>query len=64
MMVAQLSKSPSSEFTSDSALVSDENKMYWIMQETAFAKLTAEEKECILNVPAAKNLDDLRMFAR
>ncbi|XP_045213441.1 GATOR complex protein NPRL3-like [Mercenaria mercenaria] len=64
MLVAQLSKSPSSEFTTESSLVSEENKMYWMMQESVFANLTAEEKECIINVPAAKNLDDLRMFAR
>jgi hypothetical protein len=64
MLIAQLSKSPSSEFTAESSLQSEENKMYWMMQESVFVKLTAEEKECILNVPAAKNLDDLRMFAR
>ncbi|KAL4239681.1 Nitrogen permease regulator-like 3 [Mactra antiquata] len=67
MLVAQLSKSPSSEFTAESSLTtvtSEENKMFWIMQESVFSNLTGEEKECILHVPAAKNMDDLRMFAR
>lgn len=64
MLVAQLSKSPSSEFTTESSLATEEGKAYWIMQESVFSNLTQEEKDCILNVPAAKNLDDLRMFAR
>ena len=63
MLVAQLSKSPSTEFTADSSITSEENKVYWLMQES-FSSLSQEEKECIMNVPAAKNLDDLRMFAR
>lgn len=63
MLVAQLSKSPSTEFTAESSVPSEENKVYWVMQES-FCSLSAEEKECIMNVPAAKNLDDLRMFAR
>ena len=65
MLVAQLSKSPSSEFTADSNQVnSEENKAHWLMQEAVFGHLSTEEKECITNVPAAKNLDDLRMFVR
>ena len=34
------------------------------MQESVFAHLSIKEKECILNVPAAKHLDDLQMFVR
>ena len=64
MLVAQLSKSPSTEFTTDTSVISDENKVDWLMQESVFSHLSAEEKECITNVPSAKNLDDLRMFAR
>ena len=66
MLVAQMSKSPSTEFTGENSasLVSEESRSYWIIQESVFAELSSEEKECILNIPAAKNLDDLRMFAR
>lgn len=63
MLVAQLSKSPSTEFTADSSVTSEEHKVYWLLQES-FSSLSNEEKDCIMNVPAAKNLDDLRMFAR
>ena len=34
------------------------------MQESVFVHLSIEEKECILDVPAAKHLDDLQMFVR
>ena len=34
------------------------------MQESVFVRLSIEEKECILDVPAAKHLDDLQMFVR
>ena len=64
MLVAQLSKSPSAEFIADASLASEENKAHWLMQEAVFAHLSTEEKECITNVPAAKHLDDLRMFVR
>ncbi|WAQ97433.1 NPRL3-like protein [Mya arenaria] len=66
MLVAQMSKSPSTEFTVDgsTSLLSEESKAYWLMQESVFSDLSMEEKDCILKVPAAKNLDDLRMFAR
>ena len=65
MLVAQLSKSPSSEFTTESTqATTEENKAHWLMQEAVFGHLSSEEKECITNVPAAKNLDDLRMFVR
>ena len=34
------------------------------MQESVFVHLFIDEKECILDVPAAKHLDDLQMFVR
>ena len=34
------------------------------MQQSVFVHLSIEEKECILDVPAAKHLDDLQMFVR
>ena len=34
------------------------------MQESVFVHLSIEEKGCILDVPAAKHLDDLQMFVR
>ena len=61
MLVAQLSKSPSAEFITEAT---EEHKAQMFMQESVFAHLSIEEKECILNVPAAKHLDDLQMFVR
>ena len=34
------------------------------MQESVFVYLSIEEKECTLNVPTVKHLDDLQMFVR
>ena len=34
------------------------------MQESVFVHVSIEEKGYILNVPAAKHLDDLQMFVR
>ena len=34
------------------------------MQESVFVYLSSEEKEFILDVPAASHLDDLQMFLR
>ena len=61
ILVAQLSKSPSAEFITEAT---EEHKAQMFMQESVFAHLSIEEKECILNVPAAKHLDDLQMFVR
>ena len=61
MLVAQLSKSPSAEFITEAT---EEHKAQMFMQESVFVHLSIEEEECILNVPAAKHLDDLQMFVR
>ncbi|XP_052227787.1 GATOR complex protein NPRL3-like isoform X2 [Dreissena polymorpha] len=66
MLIAQMSKSPSTEFTGEGVTMpkSGDSKAYWLIQESVCSDLSVEEKECILRVPAAKNLDDLRMFTR
>ena len=60
MLVAQLSKSPLAEFITEAT---EEHKAQMSMQESVFVHFSMEE-ECILNVPAAKHLDDLQMFVR
>ena len=60
MLVAQLSKCPSAEFITEAR---EEHKAQMSMQESVFVHLSMEE-ECILNVPAAKHLDDLQMIVR
>ena len=60
MLVVQLSKSPSAEFITEAT---EEHKAQMSMQESVFVHLSMEE-EGILNVPAAKHLDDLQMFVR
>ena len=61
MLGAQLSKSPSAEFITEAT---EEHKAQMFMQESVFVHLSIEEKECILDVPAANHLDDLQMFVR
>ncbi|KAK3090338.1 hypothetical protein FSP39_011028 [Pinctada imbricata] len=54
---SQISKSPS-----DSSSVLDD-KSFWPLQD-GLAHLTKEEKEAVYNVPASKNLEDIKLFTR
>ena len=54
-----LSKRPSEEFITEAT---QEHQAQMFMQESVFVHLSI--KECILNVSAAKHLDDLQMFVR
>ncbi|KAJ8317878.1 hypothetical protein KUTeg_002969 [Tegillarca granosa] len=62
--ISQFSKSPSSEIASDSSLVSEEVKGHWSQHDGLLAHLTKEERDCVFNLPAAKNMDDLKLFGR
>ena len=55
-----LSKRPSEEFITEAT---QEHQAQMFMQESVFVHLSIK-KECILNVSAAKHLDDLQMFVR
>ena len=57
MLVAQLSKRPSAEFITGAT---EEHKAQMFMQESVFVHLSIK-KECILNVSAAKHLDDVHL---
>ncbi|XP_076076005.1 GATOR1 complex protein NPRL3-like [Mytilus galloprovincialis] len=56
-------QSPSSELASDGSFISEEIKGFMPMEDT-MSKLTREEQDYMLNLSAAKNTDDLRLFLR
>ena len=56
-------QSPSSELASESSLISDDIKDFMPMEHT-LSKLTREEQDLILGLPAAKNTEDLRLVLR
>lgn len=56
--------SPSMDNSSAELLTGGESPLNKRMTETLLASLTENERHAILNVPAAQNSDDLRMFAR
>ncbi|XP_025092889.1 GATOR complex protein NPRL3-like [Pomacea canaliculata] len=59
-----LSKSPSLEVSSDGTIVTEEMKAQWQKHGTLLKELSAADKAAVLKCPAAKNLDDLQLFAR
>ncbi|XP_048759621.2 GATOR complex protein NPRL3-like [Ostrea edulis] len=54
---SQFSKSPSS----DGSLASEDR--FWPLHDE-MSGLSKEEKDCILDIPAAKNLEDLKLFTK
>ncbi|XP_071108105.1 GATOR1 complex protein NPRL3-like [Haliotis cracherodii] len=63
--LSQLSKSPSvGEMMSDGTVITEETKAQWRMQESLLSVVTPEVKAAILKCPAAKNTEDLKVFAR
>jgi hypothetical protein len=54
---SQFSKSPSS----DGSLASEDR--FWPLHDE-MSGLSKEERDCILDIPAAKNLEDLKLFTR
>ncbi|KAL5018870.1 hypothetical protein ScPMuIL_004592 [Solemya velum] len=56
------SKSPSSEIASDSSLISEDLKAMWTAQDLLAFNISREEREIVLNIPAAKSPEDLRLF--
>ncbi|XP_046690518.1 GATOR complex protein NPRL3 isoform X2 [Silurus meridionalis] len=56
--------SPSMDNSSAELLTGGDSPLNKRMTETLLASLTEHERHAILNIPAAQNPDDLRMFAR
>lgn len=63
-MTNNLAKSPSLEFGTNGALLSDESGSDWRAREAVLGHLNKAEKDSILRVPAAKNPEDLKLFLR
>ncbi|XP_064611275.1 GATOR1 complex protein NPRL3-like [Liolophura sinensis] len=63
-MTNNLAKSPSLEFGTNGALLSDESGSDWRAREAVLCHLNKAEKDSILRVPAAKNPEDLKLFLR
>ncbi|OWF39378.1 Nitrogen permease regulator 3-like protein [Mizuhopecten yessoensis] len=61
---AMFSKSPSSEIASDSSQVSEDMRAGNRFNQDGLSHLSKEERECVLNVPAAKSPEDLKLFSR
>lgn len=56
--------SPSMENSSAELLTGGDSPLNKRMTETLLASLSEHERQFILNIPAAQNPEDLRMFAR
>lgn len=56
--------SPSMDNSSAELLPSGDSPLNKRMTETLLASLSEHERQVILNIPAAQNPEDLRMFAR
>ena len=56
-------QSPSSELASEGSFISEDIKDYMPM-ESHLSRFTREEQDFILNLPAAKNTEDLKLFLR
>ncbi|XP_076473114.1 GATOR1 complex protein NPRL3-like [Babylonia areolata] len=61
----QLSKSPSLEVQSDGSVVAEDTKSVWHLRNTFPLKdLNSAEQSAVLQCPAARNPEDLQLFAR
>lgn len=56
--------SPSMDNSSAELLPGGDSPLNKRITETLLASLTEHERQVILNIPAAQNQEDLRMFAR
>ncbi|XP_055862989.1 GATOR complex protein NPRL3-like isoform X3 [Biomphalaria glabrata] len=61
---SQLSKSPSHEANSDCSMLPEDSKLQWRMQDNLLNELKPGVKAAILRCPAAKNFEDLSLFAK
>ncbi|XP_041362613.1 GATOR complex protein NPRL3-like isoform X2 [Gigantopelta aegis] len=65
MQLNMLSKSPSvGEMASDGTVITEETKAQWRLQDSLLNSLTPDVKAAILKCPAARNVEDLKLFAR
>ena len=50
--------------SSDGMVITEETRAQWRNQDTLLAGLSNATKQSVMNVPAAANMDDLKLFAR